>query len=82
MGWLNDDTGRDARARMAQAEKASERRFPTEEAAARRAEPRRYRLYDRIAKNVSVSAMNVVIAVVCVLLVLALIIGVATGNPR
>ena len=44
--------------------------------------PRRYKLYDRIADRVSVKAMNVVITVTALLLVAALIYGIATGNPQ
>ena len=76
MGDLNRQE-REARSRMEAAERQSERQF-----SAGPARPRRYRLYDRIARNVSVSAMNVIIATVAALLVLALIIGIATGNPR
>ena len=45
-------------------------------------EPRRYKLYDKIASRVSVSTMNVIVGATALLLILAIIIGVATGNPR
>ena len=44
--------------------------------------PQRYKLYDRIAKNVSVGTMNVIIAITAALLIAALVIGVITGNPQ
>ncbi len=80
------DPGREARSRMAQAEAESKRRYSAEEAAAdgegkplpRR--PRRYRLYDKIADRVSLNAINVVIIVAALLLVIALVYGIATGS--
>ena len=43
--------------------------------------PRRYKLYDRIADNVSVRTMNIIITVVAVLIVVLLIYGIITGTP-
>ena len=85
MGRLNDsgDPGREARARMAQAENASRRKFmPSAERSGAPREPRRYRLYDRIKDRVSVNTMNVIIAATALLLVVALVYGIATGTPR
>ncbi len=74
----------DPRARMEQAERAARRAQEAREAGAagtpRR--PRRYRLYDRIKDRVSVTTMNVIIGATALLLILALIIGIATGNPQ
>ncbi len=44
--------------------------------------PQRYKLYDRIKDRVSVTTMNVIIGATVLLLVLALIVGIATGNPQ
>lgn len=44
--------------------------------------PQRYKLYDRIAGKVSVSTMNVIIAVTAALLIAAIIVGIATGTPQ
>jgi len=79
MGFLKNlgDPDRQARARMEAAERESERQFSADPS-----RPRRYKLYDRIASRVSVNVMNVIIGATVLLLVLALIIGVATGNPQ
>ena len=85
MGLMNDPQG-DARARMEQAEKASRRvQQQAREAggaadASRR--PRRYKLYDRIRDRVSLTTMNVIIGATALLLIIALIVGIATGNPQ
>ncbi|MBE5808132.1 MAG: hypothetical protein E7317_07320 [Clostridiales bacterium] len=44
------------------------------------ARPKRYRLYDRIAAHATVGMMNVIIIAAAALLVLALVIGIATGT--
>ena len=74
-GW--NDPDKQARARMEAAEKQSERQFSSDPT-----RPKRYKLYDRIASRVSVNTMNVIIGATVLLLVLALIIGVATGTPQ
>ncbi|MBR0367222.1 MAG: hypothetical protein IJH86_02385 [Clostridia bacterium] len=76
MGDLNRQD-REARERMAAAERQSERQFSADPA-----RPRRYKLYDKIAARVSVTTMNVIIGATVVLLVLAVVIGIATGNPQ
>ena len=43
--------------------------------------PKRYKLYDRIAANVSLTTINIIIAVVAILLVVFIIYGIATGTP-
>ena len=43
--------------------------------------PQRYKIYDRLADNVSVNTMNIIIAVVAALLIFFVIYGIATGNP-
>lgn len=79
MGFLKNlsDPDRQARARMEAAERQSERQFSADPT-----RPRRYKLYDRIASRVSVNTMNVIIGATVLLLVLAIIIGVVTGNPQ
>ena len=82
MGVMNDPQG-DARARMEQAEKAASARQAVDaEGNALPRRPRRYKLYDRIKDKVSVTTMNVIIGATVLLLVLALVIGIATGNPQ
>ena len=80
----SDDIGRAARARMAEAEKASERQFGATDGGGepQPRRPQRYKLYDRIASRVSVGAMNVIIIAVSALIILALIVGIVTGNPQ
>ena len=88
MGLMNDlnDPGRTARARMAEAEKTSKRSMEAggTDAAGnpRPRRPQRYKLYDRIKDHVSVTTMNVIIGATVLLLVIALIFGIATGNPQ
>ena len=79
MGLLNrlNDPDRQARARMEAAERQSERQFSPDPG-----RPRRYRLYDRIASRVSVNTMNMIIIATVILLVAAIAIGIATGNPQ
>ena len=84
MGLLSDlnDPQRAARARLAGEERAR-RESPVdarEPGEPRR--PRRYRLYDRIKDRVSVTTMNVIIGATVLLLVVALIVGIATGTPN
>ena len=43
--------------------------------------PQRYKLYDKIKDRVSVTAMNVIIGATALLLIIALIYGIVTGNP-
>ena len=82
MGLLNDPQRAD-RARMEQAEKEFQRARevrPTD--ANGKPLPRRYKLYDKIKDKVSVTTMNVIIGATVLLLVFALVYGIATGNPR
>ncbi len=44
--------------------------------------PQRYKIYDRIADNVSLSTINIIIIVVSALLIGFVIYGIATGNPN
>ena len=80
----NED--RAARARMEQAEKDGQRKLEAERTDAAGnplpRTPRRYKLYDRIKDKVSVSTMNVIIGATALLLIIALIVGIATGNPQ
>lgn len=85
---FESDPRREARARMEQAEKAAQRGLSEADGerdaqgaqAPRR--PQRYKLYDRIAGKVSLNTMNIIVAVVALLLLAAIIYGVATGNPQ
>ena len=43
--------------------------------------PKRWKIYDRIAANVSLTTINIIIAVVAVALVVLVIYGIATGTP-
>ena len=52
----------------------------SEEKSGRR--PQRYRLYDRIAGRVSLTAINIVIAATVILLIAAIVVGVVTGTPN
>ena len=44
--------------------------------------PKRYKIYDRIASNVSLSTINIIIYVVAALLIFFIIYGIVTGNPQ
>ena len=80
-GW--NDPDRQARARLEAASKVSERQFAADaDGKPAKAPPMRYKLYDRIAGRVSVSTMHVIIGAVVVLLIAALVIGIATGSPQ
>ena len=79
MGMFNDPA-RQARARMEQAEQAARREAEPQTDGDGKPRPRRYRLYDRIADRVPLSAVNGIIVAVSLLLVIALVYGIATGN--
>ena len=83
-GFNNED--RAARARMEEAEKAGQRKLEAERTDAAGnplpRTPRRYKLYDRIKDKVSVTTMNVIIVATVILLVFALVYGIATGTPQ
>ena len=81
-GSLNDP-GREARARMEQEAQSAEnaQRGPQLDEHGRRI-PQRYKLYDKIKDKVSVNTMNVIIGATALLLVIALIYGIATATPR
>ena len=84
MGLLSDlnDPQRAARARMEEAERTSKRNGPADAAGnPQPRRPQRYRLYGRIKDRVSVTTMNVIIGATALLLIIALIVGIATGNP-
>lgn len=88
MGLLGDlnDPQRAARARMEAEEKKVKRsqQVGGTDAAGNSLprRPQRYKLYDRIKDKVSVTTMNVIIGATALLLILALIVGIATGNPQ
>ena len=84
MGLLGDrnDPAREARARMELEAKSAEKAqtaVPVDENGRRL--PQRYKLYDKIKDKVSVTALNVIIAAAALLLVIALVYGIATGSP-
>lgn len=70
---------------MEQAERDGRRRADAKssEAAGRSIppRPRRYKLYDRIRDRVSVATINVIIGATVLLLIIALVVGIATGTP-
>ena len=88
MGFLDGmkDPARDARSRMEREASAVSRRWKADEAEPQGSSsprrPGRYRLYDRIKGRVSVSTMNVIIGATVLLLILALVVGIATGTPQ
>ena len=84
MGTLDGNDPRAAREAMEQAASRSRRTFGEGDADGnpQPKRPQRYKLYDRIASRVSVNTMNVIIAVTALLLVAALVYGIATGNPQ
>ncbi len=43
--------------------------------------PKRYRLYDKIKDNVSLRTVDTIIIATSVLIIIALIYGIATGTP-
>ena len=67
---------REARERMAAAERQSERQFSADPA-----RPRRYKLYDKIKDHVSLRTIDIVIAVTALLIVVFLVYGIITANP-
>ena len=75
-----NDPARQARARMEQAEQAARREAEPQTDGDGKPRPRRYKLYDRIADRVSLSAVNGIIVAVSLLLVIALVYGIATGS--
>ena len=87
MGLLNDlnDPARAARARMEEAERSSRKTLEARgtDAAGKPLpqRPRRYKLYDRIKDRVSVTTMNVIIGATVLLLIIAIVYGVATRTP-
>ncbi len=84
MNGLNR-SDREARTRMERAEGEYRRKRESAEAGAGDGTsarlPRRYKLYDRIKGRVSVTTMNVIICATVLLLIIALVYGIATGTP-
>ena len=68
---------REARAQMEQAKQVSERTF-----SAQPRQPRRYKIYDRIKDNVSLRTVDIFIGVVAVAIVVLLVVGILTANPK
>jgi len=69
-------SARNARAEMEAAKQQSEKTFGTEQRL-----PRRYRLYDKIKERVPLRTLDIFITVVIVLLIVALVVGIATAKP-
>ena len=69
-------SARNARAEMEAAKQQSEKTFGTEQRL-----PRRYRLYDKIKEHVPLRTLDIFITVVIVLLIIALVVGIATAKP-
>lgn len=67
--------GRLERAEMDAAKSQSEKKFSPD------AGPRRYKLYDKIKEHVSLRTIDTVIVVTALLIVAALVYGIATANP-
>ena len=82
MSRLDDNDTRAAREAMEQAASRSRRTFGEGDAdgSPKPKRPQRYKLYDRIADRVPLSAVNGIIVAVSLLLVIALVYGIATGN--
>lgn len=62
---------------MEQAKQVSERTF-----SAQPRQPRRYKIYDRIKDNVSLRTVDIFIGVVVVAIVVLLVVGILTANPK
>lgn len=62
---------------MEQAKQVSERTF-----SAQARQPRRYKIYDRIKDNVSLRTVDIFIGVVAVAIVVLLVVGILTANPK
>ena len=73
----NDINSREARAQMEQAKQVSERTF-----SAQPRQPRRYKIYDRLKDNVSLRTVAIFIGVVAVAIVVLLVVGILTANPK
>ena len=69
-------SARNARAEMEAAKQQSEKTFGTEQRL-----PRRYRFYDKIKERVPLRTLDIFITVVIVLLIVALVVGIATAKP-
>ena len=75
---MKDERGiRNTRAEMEIAKNQSEKTF-----SAGPKQPRRYRLYDKIADRVSLRTVDAVIVITAVLIVALLIYGIATGGKQ
>ena len=75
---MNDEKGvRNTRAEMEAAKQQSEKTF-----SAGPRQPRRYKLYDRIKDHVSLRTVDAIIIITALLIVAALIYGIATATPQ
>ncbi|MBR1707600.1 MAG: hypothetical protein IJ719_02075 [Clostridia bacterium] len=73
------DQGREERLQMDQAKERAERSLASDGDTGKR--PARYKVYDRIKDNVSLRTIDIVIVITVILLVIALVYGIATGTP-
>lgn len=74
--------GLSERLEMEEAAKASEKKFGQTDAEGKPAKklPKRYKLYDRIAKHVTLRMIDTIIVVTVILIVAAIVLGMITGR--
>ena len=73
----DDRSVKNTRAEMEIAKTQSEKTFSKEPK-----QPGRYKIYDKIKDHVSVRTVDTVIIITAALIVILLVVGIATGNPR
>ena len=74
--------GRNERLEMEEAAKASEKKFGQTDTEGKPAQklPKRYKLYDKIAKHVTLRMIDTIIVVTVILIVAAIVLGMITGR--
>ena len=73
----DDRSVKNTRAEMEIAKRQSEKTFSREPK-----QPGRYKVYDKIRDHVSLRTVDTVIIITAALIVILLVVGIATGNPR
>ena len=73
----DDRSVKNTRAEMEIAKRQSEKTFSKEPK-----QPGRYKIYDKIRDHVSLRTVDTVIIITAALIVILLVVGIATGNPR
>ncbi len=73
----DDRSVKNTRAEMEIAKRQSEKTFSREPK-----QPGRYKVYDKIKDHVSLRTVDTVIIITAALIVILLVVGIATGNPR